>query len=99
MSRGFLKKVGTDSVIHSKMPKRKDVPIAVFNVIFHDKAIFDFGELFFPLALSSDFEGLSINKKIRDFGREDFLVDLHLRQEKRLPKITYVGLVFRQGVT
>ena len=98
MSRGFLKKVGTDLVIHSKMPKWNDVPIAVFNVIFHHKAIFDFGELFFPLAFSSDFEGFSINKKIRDFGREDFLVDLHLRQEKRLPKITYVGFVFRQGV-
>jgi hypothetical protein len=98
MSRGFLKKVGTDLVIHSKMPKWKDIPVAEFSVIFHHKAIFDFGELFFPLALAFDFEGLSINKKIRDFGREDFLVDLHLRQEKRLPKVAYVWLVFRQGV-
>ena len=60
------------------MPKWDDITEAEFNVIFHYKAVLDFGELFFAFAFSADFEGLSIDKEIGDFGRKDFLVDLHL---------------------
>ena len=46
------------------MPKRDDVAVSILDIIFHDKSVFDFCDLFLALAFTPNFKRFAVNDKI-----------------------------------
>lgn len=58
---------GRMSIPHPKMPKGDGVLVAIFYVVLHDESVFHLGDLLLAFALTTYFEGLSVDEEIGGF--------------------------------
>ena len=86
------------SIVQAKCPKGDGVFVCVFDIVFHNVAILNVDNLALGLLFTAHLKGAIAYNEVRHFRTKDFIVHLHLVEEKRLAQVACVNVSSAEGI-